>query len=266
MMGRIRALTGLTLVLVALTLFRPGISHAQTVEPLVYRRIFAPSDALDPVAGLRPVLRLTSAVSFVKRVPAGAHLSYGLRYEVVADSTIVTVPGGYADGVPRRLGEVGGEVLIGGARYPIAGTVTMDQLLVDVGDAEFDPNDAVRPPLGHLDLIEVGRLVVVDRRPRERSFVDGLGTDADDDASPLEGVRDGRLDPVALVRLLALPSHVGFDDPPKLAASATTDKELLANDKMIFKTKANRPVPMMMDSKRPTRGDGIQSELAFLKA
>ncbi len=46
---------------------------------------------------------------------------------------IATVPLGYADGVPRRLGEVGGEVLIGGRRRPIAGTVTMDQILVDRG-------------------------------------------------------------------------------------------------------------------------------------
>ncbi|MFM7270625.1 MAG: alanine racemase C-terminal domain-containing protein, partial [Actinomycetes bacterium] len=88
-------------------------------------------------------LRLTSAVSFVKRVPAGARLSYGLRYQALEDSTIATVPVGYADGVPRRLGRVGGEVLIGGERYPIAGTVTMDQLLVDVGDAEIVAGDEV---------------------------------------------------------------------------------------------------------------------------
>ena len=36
--------------------------------------------------------------------------------------------------MPRRLGAVGGEVLIGGRRRPIAGTVTMDQLMVDCGD------------------------------------------------------------------------------------------------------------------------------------
>lgn len=103
----------------------------------------APSPTLAPVAGLRPALRLTSAVSFVKRVPAGAHLSYGLRYGVEAETTVATVPVGYADGVPRRLGHVGGEVLIGGARYPIAGTITMDQLLVDVGDAQVVAGDEV---------------------------------------------------------------------------------------------------------------------------
>ena len=45
-------------------------------------------------------------------------------------------PSGYADGVPRNLGQAGGEVLVGGRRRPIAGTVTMDQLLVDVGDVD----------------------------------------------------------------------------------------------------------------------------------
>jgi len=62
-----------------------------------------------------------------------------LRYELDAPSTVATVPVGYADGVPRRLGQVGGEVLIGGRRKPIAGTVTMDQLMVDLGsDADAD--------------------------------------------------------------------------------------------------------------------------------
>ena len=46
---------------------------------------------------------------------------------------MATVPLGYADGVPRRLFETGGEVLLGGRRRPIVGVVTMDQLMVDCG-------------------------------------------------------------------------------------------------------------------------------------
>jgi alanine racemase len=102
-----------------------------------------PAGALAPVDGLVPALRLTSEVTYVKRVPAGARLSYGLRYAPEVETTIVTVPIGYADGVPRRLGHVGGEVLIGGRRCPIAGTITMDQLLVDVGDAPVAVGDEV---------------------------------------------------------------------------------------------------------------------------
>ena len=58
-------------------------------------------------------------------------------------STVVTVPFGYADGYPRRLFEAGADVLINGRRYPLAGTVTMDQLVVDVGDDAVEVGDDV---------------------------------------------------------------------------------------------------------------------------
>ncbi len=93
----------------------------------------APAAELDGRLPLKPALSLKARVSYVRRLQAGERLSYGLRYELDSASTVATVPMGYADGVPRRLGEVGGEVLIGGQRKPIAGTVTMDQLLVDLG-------------------------------------------------------------------------------------------------------------------------------------
>ncbi len=53
---------------------------------------------------------------------------------------MATVPIGYADGVPRALFDGGYEVLIGGVRRPLAGMVTMDQIVVDCGD-----DDSVRP-------------------------------------------------------------------------------------------------------------------------
>lgn len=83
--------------------------------------------------GLRAALSLTARVSHVKRVAAGEALSYGQRYRLAVDSQVATVPLGYADGVRRSLSERGGEVLIRGRRRPIAGTVTMDQVLVDCG-------------------------------------------------------------------------------------------------------------------------------------
>ena len=70
----------------------------------------------------------------MKTLAAGERLSYGLRYCCERPSVIATVPIGYADGVRRQLSEGGGEVLIGGRRRPIAGSVTMDQILVDCGD------------------------------------------------------------------------------------------------------------------------------------
>ena len=99
----------------------------------------APSPAIaavQGVAGLRPALSLRARVSFVKRVGAGEAVSYGLRRPLEREATVATVPVGYADGVPWRLGVSGGEVLIGGRRRPLAGSVTMDQILVDCGDDE----------------------------------------------------------------------------------------------------------------------------------
>ncbi len=102
-----------------------------------------PAAALADCIPLRPALSFKARVSYVKTVPAGSRLSYGLRYEVRREACIATVPVGYADGVPRNLAHVGGEVLVGGRRVPIAGTVTMDQILLDVGDAPVEVGDEV---------------------------------------------------------------------------------------------------------------------------
>ena len=129
----------------------------------------APAAALDGQLPLKPALSLKARVSYVRRLAAGERLSYGLRYELEEASTVATVPVGYADGVPRRLGQVGGEVLIGGRRKPIAGTVTMDQLLVDLG------------PGADADLVEVGTEVVLlgpqgDDQIPAAEWADKLGT------------------------------------------------------------------------------------------
>jgi alanine racemase len=90
---------------------------------------------------LRPALALRARVSFVKRVGGGERISYGLRHRFATDTTVATLPLGYADGVPRRLSATGGEVLIGGRRRPIVGVVTMDQLMVDCGGDAVAPGD-----------------------------------------------------------------------------------------------------------------------------
>jgi alanine racemase len=104
----------------------------------------SPGHGVDHLCGeLRPAMSLRARVSYVKRVEAGARISYGLRHTFARPSTVATVPIGYADGVPRRLFETGGEVLVGGRRHPIVGAVTMDQLMVDVGDDAVAVGDEV---------------------------------------------------------------------------------------------------------------------------
>jgi alanine racemase len=103
----------------------------------------APAPELAGAIALEPAMSVRARVSHVQRLRAGERVSYGLRYEAPRATTLVTVPVGYADGVPRELSHRGGEVLIGGRRRPIAGTVTMDQLMVDVGDAPVAVGDEV---------------------------------------------------------------------------------------------------------------------------
>lgn len=94
--------------------------------------------------GLRPAMALRAHVSHVRRLEAGERPSYGRLYELAVPSVIATVPVGYADGVPRRYFTEGGRVLVGGTRRPLAGSVTMDQIMVDCGpDGEVSVGDEV---------------------------------------------------------------------------------------------------------------------------
>ena len=108
----------------------------------------SPGPGVDHLAtGLRPVMALKARVSHVKRVAAGSAISYGWRHRFDASTTVATLPIGYADGVPRRLGTLpdraGADVLVGGRRCPIVGVVTMDQLMVDVGNLDVSIGDEV---------------------------------------------------------------------------------------------------------------------------
>ncbi|MDP9441467.1 MAG: alanine racemase [Actinomycetota bacterium] len=105
---------------------------------------YQPNPAVPVAATLRPALSLVARVVQIKELDPGEGLSYGLRYRLGHRSVVATVPLGYADGVPRRLAEAGGQVLVGGQRRPIAGTVTMDQFLVDCGPrASVEAGDEV---------------------------------------------------------------------------------------------------------------------------
>ena len=102
----------------------------------------APSGELESFAkDLQPALSLHARVSHVQHLAKGEGVSYGLRTKLSEAATIATLPIGYADGVQRRLWKVGGEVLIGGKRCPIVGVVTMDQLMVNCGDADVQIGD-----------------------------------------------------------------------------------------------------------------------------
>ncbi len=102
-----------------------------------------PAPDTAPSLRLQPAMRVISAVSYLRDLPQGARPSYGRRRALPGAGKVATVPIGYADGVYRRLSSVGGEVLIRGKRYPYGGTVTMDQVLIDVGEDEVAVGDEV---------------------------------------------------------------------------------------------------------------------------
>jgi alanine racemase len=91
---------------------------------------------------LRPAMTLRARLALVKRVPAGTGVSYGHRYVTARETTLGLVPLGYADGVPR--GAAGLPLVSArGRRWPIAGTVCMDQFVVDFGDEPVAAGDEV---------------------------------------------------------------------------------------------------------------------------
>jgi alanine racemase len=94
---------------------------------------YAPGPDLAGRTALRPAMELRARVTHVQRLAAGEGISYGLRYTTARPTVIATLPLGYADGVPRALSAAHACVLVGGKQCPIAGTITMDQLMVDCG-------------------------------------------------------------------------------------------------------------------------------------
>ena len=127
----------------AATLTAPA-THYDLVRPGLACYGLSPVPDLGAPAdfGLRPAMTLTSTVALVKRVPAGTGVSYLHRYVTAAEATLALVPLGYADGVPRAATGTA-EVLLRGRRRTIAGTVCMDQFVLDLGDDTVEAGDEV---------------------------------------------------------------------------------------------------------------------------
>ena len=94
------------------------------------------------VIDLQPAMRIVSHVAHTRRLRVGTRPSYGRIRALPADAWVATVRIGYADGFPRGLSR-GAVVLIGGRRHSLAGSVTMDQIVVDVGEAGVGIGDEV---------------------------------------------------------------------------------------------------------------------------
>lgn len=111
----------------------PGPEGANLVRPGIALYGIAPDPSLDAAWDLRPVLSFESAVLFLKDLPAGAKVSYGLTWEARRPTRLATLPVGYGDGYLRIFGNRA-HVLVRGHRAPVVGRVCMDLCLVDVTD------------------------------------------------------------------------------------------------------------------------------------
>ncbi len=125
--------------------------------------------ALNPSAQeLKPILSLKAKVSYFKVVEANQGISYGHTYQTQRQSRIATVPVGYGDGYRRDFSNRM-KVLIRGQFYPIAGSVCMDQFMVDLGDGEAYVGDEVvlvgKQGGREISLVEMAHMIGTD--PRE---------------------------------------------------------------------------------------------------
>ncbi len=102
------------------------------VRPGIMLYGYTPSSDLDERFGdsLKPVLELVSAVAFTKEIDANEGVSYNLRWKSEVRTNILTIPVGYGDGYSRSLTNKT-EVILGHKRYPVVGSICMDQLMVD---------------------------------------------------------------------------------------------------------------------------------------
>ena len=81
---------------------------------------------------LAPAMELSTYVADVKSFEAGMSAGYGRTWRAEADTWVGVLPVGYGDGVRRGLSNKA-EVLVGGRRYPMVGTISMDNLTIDLG-------------------------------------------------------------------------------------------------------------------------------------
>ena len=111
---------------------RYGASHFDAVRPgLALYGAHPCAELLESQTDLKPVMTRLSRVTALREVAAGESVSYGATWRAPHAVRVAVVACGYADGYLRALSNRG-EVLINGARFPVVGRVTMDQIIVDV--------------------------------------------------------------------------------------------------------------------------------------
>ncbi|MFQ5345629.1 MAG: alanine racemase [Mariprofundus sp.] len=130
----------------SMDIVRPGIALYGS-EPLA-----------DQPLGLKPVMQLTGAVMQIRKIPAGTTISYGATFRAGKAMRIAVVSMGYADGLPRALGNRG-HAFFAGQKLAIVGRVCMDYTMLDVTGIEIKQGDAVEFWGEHISANDVARCI-----------------------------------------------------------------------------------------------------------
>ncbi len=110
-----------------------GDARFNLVRPGIMLYGAYPAPRFRKIVDLKPVMSINTRILHLKTVSAGTPISYGRRFVTKQESLIATLPIGYADGLPRKLSNVG-EALIRGHRARMIGAVCMDLTMCDVTD------------------------------------------------------------------------------------------------------------------------------------
>ncbi len=107
-------------------------SHQNMVRAGISLYGVYPSEHVKHRLPIQPVMRWSSKVVYFKVLEEGSPVGYGSKWVAPKRTRIVTVPVGYGDGYHRRMSGCA-QVLIRGKRYPVVGSICMDQIMVDIG-------------------------------------------------------------------------------------------------------------------------------------
>jgi alanine racemase len=117
-------------------------ANFEMVRPGVLFYGVYPGDEVERAVEVKPALTWKSRVAYSKITKPGRPISYGSLWQAEAETRIVTVPCGYADGYFRRMTNQA-RVLVNGRTYPQVGRICMDQFMVNLGEDEAEIGDEV---------------------------------------------------------------------------------------------------------------------------
>ena len=117
--------------------------QANWIRPGVILYGLSPNTGAENPLKLKQVMTLKSVIDQLKAVPKGTQVGYGRTYTTDSEQVLALVPTGYADGYSRALSNKG-FVEVNGVLCPIRGRVCMDQMTVDVTEANARLGDEVK--------------------------------------------------------------------------------------------------------------------------